>query len=88
MAGTGFGRGMGLIACRKDYALAQPLQPAREMRTILGEQIRRELIDRDGDDQLGRSLRLGMNCRWKQSGKRGNEGFADQRTNSNHAGRP
>ena len=63
MAGAGFGRGVALIAGGEYGALRQPLEPAGEMRAILGEEIRGELIDRDCDDQL--RLWRGCGCCWR-----------------------
>ena len=54
MAGAGLGRVVALIAVGEDHALGQALEAAVEMLAILGEQVGRELIDRDGDDQLRR----------------------------------
>jgi hypothetical protein len=43
---------MALIAVREDDAFGQALEAAVEILAVLGEQVGRELVDRDGDDQL------------------------------------
>ena len=57
MAGAGLGRAVRLVAGGEDHAVRKPPQAAGEMLAILGEQVRGELVDRNGDDQprtLGR----------------------------------
>ena len=54
MARAGLGHVVALVAGREHHPLLQPPQPAGEMLAILGEQVGRELIDGDGDDQLRR----------------------------------
>ena len=74
MAGAGLGRGMRLIAGGEGHAVArQAPQAAGEILPIFGEQIGRELIDRDGDDQARRRRRLRRKRarRRERAGRRG-----------------
>jgi hypothetical protein len=76
MAGAGLGGIVTLIPVRKDDSLRQALEPAVEALPVLAEQVGRELVDGDGDDQpgalrrRGRSRRGGQRKR-QQSGKPG-----------------
>jgi hypothetical protein len=56
MAGAGLRRIVSLIALRKHDSFRQALEAAVEALAILLEEIGRELVDRDRDDQLGRRL--------------------------------
>ena len=62
MAGAGFGGAMRLIARRKNHADCEPREAAGEFAAIFGEQIGRQLVDRDHHDQLGRRRRGGNFC--------------------------
>lgn len=59
MAGAGFGRAMRLITRGKDSARREPRKAAGELAAIFGEQVGRQLVDRDHHDQLGRWRRGG-----------------------------
>ena len=55
MAGAGLGRGMRLKARWKHRPILQPRKATGEIAAILREKIGGELIDRNGDNQPGRS---------------------------------
>ena len=59
MAGACLGRGMALIARGEHRAGQQPREAVGEMVAVLREQVGRELVHRDRDDQLGRRARRG-----------------------------
>src|SRR3546814_12265160 len=67
MTDAGDGRGMALIARGKDRAVEQARETAGEAVPIFGEQIGRELIDRDDDEQFRRGChrRGGGGWRWR-----------------------
>ncbi len=74
MAGTGLGGAVRLIAVAVDDAADEPLETTGEMGTIKLEQIGRQLIDRDRDDQLGPCGRRGGRRRKGDHGsEQGNE---------------
>src|SRR5207249_4860201 len=54
MAGAGLGRRVALISVAEHGAARQPREAAGELRAILVEQIGRELVDRDDDEELRR----------------------------------
>ena len=70
--GAGLGRGVRLVAGRENDAVRQPPEAAGEMLAVLGEEIGRELIDRDGDDQAGALRRL------RGGGRRGEQDGGEQ----------
>ncbi len=59
VTGTGLGRGMALVS-GEDQAIGKALEPGSVSRPIAIEQVPGELVDRDGDDQLGRRGRGGL----------------------------
>src|SRR3546814_7339977 len=67
MTDAGDGRGMALIARGKDRAVEQARETAGEAVPIFGEQIGRELIDRDDEEKFRRGCyrRGGGGCRWR-----------------------
>jgi hypothetical protein len=81
VARAGFGRRVRLIAVGEDDAVRQALEPAGEMRPIFGEQLGRELVDRDRDDQLRprRRRRCGERRDGGERRDRGKEGKGLQR---------
>src|SRR3546814_7535842 len=78
-----------LIARGKDRAVEQARETAGEAVPIFGEQIGRELIDRDDDEQFRRGChrRGGGGCRWRailrdagrSSGAKHERGHRDER---------
>src|SRR3546814_14227444 len=89
MTDAGDGRGIALIAGGKDRAVEQARETAGEAVPIFGEQIGRELIDRDDDEQFRRGChrRGGGGCRWRailrdagrSSGAKHERGHRDER---------
>src|SRR3546814_14422839 len=89
MTDAGDGRGIALIAGGKDRAVEQARETAVEAVPIFGEQIGRELIDRDDDEQFRRGChrRGGGGCRWRailrdagrSSGAKHERGHRDER---------
>ncbi len=65
MARAGLGRGMALIAVGEGDTFGEPGKPAGEAVAIAREEIGGELVDRYGDDELGRDRRFGC-CRHRQ----------------------
>src|SRR5689334_4957231 len=67
MARTSLRVRMALISIVEHRARREPRKAAGELRAIFVEQIGRELVDRDDDEQLGRWRRLGGGLRREES---------------------
>src|SRR3954453_5569910 len=64
--GTGLGRRVALIAVAEIGPRSEPGKAGTELRPIFVEQVRRELVDRDDDEELRRRWGLGGGLRAQQ----------------------